>query len=174
MAHKDWHVENGENGGANGDTPPPSPPTEEEMAEKARYLTTQAKDDPVRYIHNEIGYNFRLTNIQAALGVAQLEQLTGFLKPGRRIPLPYEIKDDLLLALYRLGPEGGFGHQLIQITPLSPAALDGGLRRSRRTNHVVRSLQREQLPVRGTAHRHKLSWRGLAYLWERFGLQFET
>jgi len=50
------------------------------LAVKAKYLTTQAKDDPVRYIHNEIGYNFRLTNIQAALGVAQLEQLSGFLE----------------------------------------------------------------------------------------------
>ena len=51
-----------------------------EYADKARYLTTQAKDDEVRYIHNEIGYNFRLTNIQAAMGVAQLEQLPGFVK----------------------------------------------------------------------------------------------
>ena len=42
---------------------------DEELAEKARYLTTQAKDDHVRYIHHEIGYNFCLTNIQAALGV---------------------------------------------------------------------------------------------------------
>lgn len=50
------------------------------LAEKARYLTNQAKDDPVRYIHNEIGYNFRLTNLQAALGLAQLEQLEGFIK----------------------------------------------------------------------------------------------
>jgi len=50
------------------------------LAEKARYLTTQAKDDPIRYIHHEIGYNFRLTNIQAALGVAQLEQLPDFLE----------------------------------------------------------------------------------------------
>ena len=33
-------------------------------AERAKYLTTQAKDDPVRYIHNEVGYNFRLTNIR--------------------------------------------------------------------------------------------------------------
>jgi len=98
----------------------------------------------------------------------------GFLKPGRRIPLPYEVKDALLLALFRLGPEGGFRHQLIDILPLSPEALDGALRRSRRSNHVVRSLQREQLPVRGTAYRHPLTWRGLAYLWERFGLQFET
>lgn len=53
---------------------------DEEMAHKARYLTTQAKDDEERYIHKEIGYNFRLTNIQAALGVAQLEQLPNFLK----------------------------------------------------------------------------------------------
>ena len=56
-----------------------------DLADKARYLTTQAKDDPVRYIHNEIGYNFRLTNIQAALGVAQLEQLPGFLERKQEI-----------------------------------------------------------------------------------------
>jgi len=49
------------------------------LADSARYLTTQAKDDPVHFVHNEIGYNFRLTNIQAALGLAQLEQLPGFL-----------------------------------------------------------------------------------------------
>lgn len=52
----------------------------EEYAKRARYLTTQAKDDKVRYIHNEIGYNYRLTNIQAALGLAQLEQLPKYLK----------------------------------------------------------------------------------------------
>lgn len=49
-------------------------------AEKARYMTTQAKDDSLHYIHNEIGYNFRLTNIQAAMGVAQLENLKKYLK----------------------------------------------------------------------------------------------
>ncbi len=47
----------------------------EEWASRAKYLTTQAKDDPIEYIHNEIGYNYRLTNIQAAMGVAQLEQI---------------------------------------------------------------------------------------------------
>lgn len=49
------------------------------LAEKAKYLTTQAKNDKVRYVHNEIGYNFRLTNVQAAMGVAQLEQLPKFI-----------------------------------------------------------------------------------------------
>lgn len=53
---------------------------DKKMAEKAKYLTTQAKDDAVRYVHNEVGYNFRLTNIQAALGVAQLEQLPAFIR----------------------------------------------------------------------------------------------
>lgn len=51
-----------------------------EYAEKAKYLTTQAKDDELRYLHGEIGYNYRLTNIQAALGVAQLEQLPEYIK----------------------------------------------------------------------------------------------
>ena len=54
--------------------------SDETLADKAKYLTTQAKDDDVRYIHNEIGYNYRLTNIQAALGVAQLEQLPRYLE----------------------------------------------------------------------------------------------
>jgi len=44
-------------------------------AERAKYLTTQAKDDPVEYVHHEVGYNYRLTNIQAALGCAQMEQM---------------------------------------------------------------------------------------------------
>lgn len=63
-----------------------------EYAEKARYLTTQAKDDEVRYIHNEIGFNFRLTNIQAAIGVAQLECLQDFLDVKRRIYAAYKDK----------------------------------------------------------------------------------
>jgi perosamine synthetase len=56
----------------------------EETADKARYLTTQAKDDEVRYIHDQIGFNYRLTNIQAAVGVAQLEKLKGFIAVKRR------------------------------------------------------------------------------------------
>jgi perosamine synthetase len=38
-------------------------------------LTTQAKDDPVEYEHGSVGFNYRLTNVQAAIGVAQLEKL---------------------------------------------------------------------------------------------------
>jgi perosamine synthetase len=61
----------------------------EDWAEKAKYLTTQAKDDPLEYMHNEIGYNYRLTNIQAAMGVAQLEQLDEYIDTKRRIAATY-------------------------------------------------------------------------------------
>lgn len=50
-----------------------------ELLNKARYLSTQAKDDAVYFKHNEIGYNYRMTNLQAAVGVAQLEQLEDFI-----------------------------------------------------------------------------------------------
>jgi perosamine synthetase len=58
-------------------------------ARKATYLTTQAKDDPVEYIHNEIGYNYRLTNIQAAMGCAQMEKLGEYIAAKRRIAASY-------------------------------------------------------------------------------------
>lgn len=44
-----------------------------------RYLSTQAKNDVHYYIHNEVGYNYRMTNLQAALGVAQMEELPEFI-----------------------------------------------------------------------------------------------
>ena len=44
-----------------------------------RFLSTQAKTDPHYYIHNEVGYNYRMTNLQAALGVAQMEELPEFI-----------------------------------------------------------------------------------------------
>ena len=56
---------------------------EAQFAERAKYLTTQAKDDEVRYLHNDVGYNYRLTNVQAAIGVAQLERLPDFLRTKR-------------------------------------------------------------------------------------------
>lgn len=61
----------------------------ETWARKAKYLTTQAKDDPLEFIHNEIGYNFRLTNIQAAVGCAQMEVLADYIAIKRRIAATY-------------------------------------------------------------------------------------
>lgn len=52
----------------------------EDHLKKAKHLTTQAKVDEVYFIHDEIGYNYRMTNLQAALGLAQLEQLESFIE----------------------------------------------------------------------------------------------
>ena len=51
-----------------------------EAVDHIRFLSTQAKTDPHYYIHDEVGYNYRMTNLQAALGVAQLEELPEFIK----------------------------------------------------------------------------------------------
>jgi len=59
------------------------------LAERARYLSTQAKDDPSAFVHKEIGYNYRLTALQAAVGLAQLERLPEFLERKRSIAARY-------------------------------------------------------------------------------------
>ncbi len=57
---------------------------DENSATHMKYLTTQAKDDEIYFIHNEIGFNYRMTNLQAALGIAQLELLDRFIKIKRK------------------------------------------------------------------------------------------
>ena len=50
------------------------------VVDHIRFLSTQAKNDPHYYIHDEVGYNYRMTNLQAALGVAQMEELEEFIR----------------------------------------------------------------------------------------------
>lgn len=51
-----------------------------EVVDHIRFLSTQAKTDPHYYLHDEIGFNYRMTNLQAALGVAQMEELPEFIR----------------------------------------------------------------------------------------------
>lgn len=71
----------------------------EAWARRAKYLTTQAKDDPIEFVHGEVGFNYRLTNIQAALGCAQLEQLDSYLERKRAIAERYDAAFDGLGGL---------------------------------------------------------------------------
>jgi aminotransferase in exopolysaccharide biosynthesis len=57
---------------------------DESYADYARYLTTTAKDDPVHYIHHHVGYNYRMSNLHAALGCSQMELLDGFIDTKRK------------------------------------------------------------------------------------------
>jgi perosamine synthetase len=63
------------------------------LGELAKHLTTTAKL-PHRwaFVHDQVGYNYRLPNINAALGCAQLEQLPSFLKKKRALAERYREK----------------------------------------------------------------------------------
>ena len=62
---------------------------EKMLAEKAFYFSNQAKDDKIKFIHNDIGYNYRLTNLQAAVGLAQSENIEKILTKKRKIHKTY-------------------------------------------------------------------------------------
>jgi perosamine synthetase len=63
------------------------------LASRTKYLSTQAKDDPVAFTHDEIGFNYRLSNLQAAVGLAQVERLSSILSYKRNV---HEIYSKLL------------------------------------------------------------------------------
>ncbi len=64
---------------------------DELLAKKAKHITTTAKvPHPYEYIHDEIGFNYRLTNLNAALGVAQMENLNIFIQKQRKLAKKYE------------------------------------------------------------------------------------
>jgi len=61
----------------------------EELAKKAKHLTTQAKASQMEYIHDEIGYNYRLVNVLAAIGVAQMEEFPTLLENKQKMDYYY-------------------------------------------------------------------------------------
>lgn len=62
---------------------------DEKLAWRIRHLVTQAKREGLDYFHDEIGFNYRLSNIHSALGVAQLENLGRFIEVKRKNALIY-------------------------------------------------------------------------------------
>ena len=64
---------------------------DEELAERARYLSTQAKvPHQWEFVHDEIGYNYRMPNVNAAIGVAQLENIDLYLSKKRKLASHYQ------------------------------------------------------------------------------------
>ena len=76
-----------------------------EHLKRAEHLTTTAKVDALTYFHDEVGYNYRLVNVLAALGVAQLEQLDSFI--ASKIDTATYYRDNLKGV-------GDIGFQLVQ------------------------------------------------------------
>ncbi len=77
-----------------------------DKAEKVMYLAAQAKDDGLRYKHNNVGYNYMMNNIQSAVGIAQMEQLEGFIKTKEANYLLYKelLKDVKGITLLPFSP----------------------------------------------------------------------
>jgi dTDP-4-amino-4,6-dideoxygalactose transaminase len=65
----------------------------DEIAIKAKHITTTAKTDPMEYYHDQVGYNYRLVNILAAVGLAQMEYFDDILK--RKKQIDYNYKNEL-------------------------------------------------------------------------------
>jgi aminotransferase in exopolysaccharide biosynthesis len=80
---------------------------DETLGQKAKHLTTTAKiPHPYEYVHDEIGYNFRMPNLNAALACAQLEQLTGFIDNKRKLALEYSAFFSGHGIKFRVEPKG--------------------------------------------------------------------
>jgi perosamine synthetase len=64
---------------------------DEALAKRAKHITTTAKvPHPYEYIHDEVGYNYRLTNLAAAMGVGQMESLEFFIGKQRELASEYK------------------------------------------------------------------------------------
>jgi len=64
---------------------------DEDFANRAKYLTTTAKKPhPYEFFHTDAGYNFRMPNVNAAVGVAQMESLPLFLENKRKLAMEYK------------------------------------------------------------------------------------
>lgn len=122
-----------------------------ELARRARHLTTQARVPGDEYRHDEIGYNYRLTNIQAALGVAQLEQLESFVERKQAIAARYHrgLSD---LTGVELKPEAEWANSTWWMYPV---LIDRGRTGKDRTDvmHGLRDRNIESRPVWTPIHR---------------------
>lgn len=124
--------------------------------DKIRYLSTQAKDDAANFIHNDVGYNYRMTNIQAAIGVAQLERLEEFIEIKKRNYLRYkagieEIKGAKLLGFRPdIRPNYWFYSLYLQDGKADKQAVIDGLAQRGIQSRPIWGLIPEQKPYAGS------------------------
>jgi len=130
---------------------------DEALLAHAKHLTTQAKADEANFIHDEIGYNYRLTNLQAALGLAQMEQLEAFIDIKKR---NYDLYKELLGSVdglrilpFREGIRSNhwfYSLYLEDSFPLRPAELIAKLKAASIQSRPIWGLIHQQLPYLGS------------------------
>lgn len=125
--------------------------------EHMQYISTQAKDDVHYYIHNEVGFNYRMTNLQAALGVAQMEELPEFIeRKHKNYELYAELLEEFELGKLLAFREGTYSNQWFYSLELSMERLNHATMRDIITALEERGVQtraiwgliHEQLPYK--------------------------
>lgn len=130
-----------------------------------RYLSTQAKKDPHYYIHDEVGFNYRMTNVQAAIGVAQIEKLAEFIQRKQDNYMKYKVLFmDLEFGKMLEFREGTFSNKWFYSLELKMDMLRGSLR------DVITKLQEagvQTRPIWGLIHEQMPYKNTMAYKVER-------
>lgn len=136
-----------------------------EAVEHMQYISTQAKDDPHYYIHNEVGFNYRMTNLQAALGVAQMEELPEFIeRKHRNYDLYRELLGDASFGRMLGFREGTYSNQWFYSLELPIGQMKDSLR------EVITKLEERGVQTRaiwGLIHEQKPYQEFPAYEMER-------
>lgn len=125
-----------------------------------RYLSTQAKDDVHYYVHNEIGFNYRMTNLQAALGVAQMEELSEFVeRKHKNYDLYKELFADFKYVRILGFRSGTYSNQWFYSLELNMECMKGSLRdvitkleESGVQTRAIWGLIHEQKPYKDALH----------------------
>ena len=124
-----------------------------EDLKKIKYLSTQAKDNELYYIHHEVGYNYRMTNLQAAIGLAQIEKLEKFIDIKEKNYLQYKRRIEKIDGLDLLDFNSKTRPNYWFYSIIIDKAVYGQSR-----DELLNSLSREKIqtrPIWGLIHKQK-------------------
>ena len=116
---------------------------DEELVKKARFLATQAREPEIHYEHKELGYNYRLSNLLAAVGRGQLRVLDDRVKMRRLIFKRYYNRLSAIEGIVFM-PEATYGHSNRWLTTLT---VDPKKTRANR-NRIIQVLEKENIEAR--------------------------
>jgi len=141
----------------------------EELAGRAKHITTTAKvTHPWEFFHDQLGYNFRLPNLNAALGVAQMEKLPDYLARKRELALQYKtFFKDMNVRFMSEPPNAVSNYWLNTLLFLDKQQRDAFLKYSNAQNIQTRPLWRPMHHLPMYEHCEKISLKNTEFLYER-------
>jgi perosamine synthetase len=141
-----------------------------EFARRAKHLSTTAKTDPYRYEHDEVGFNFRLVNVLAAMGLAQLERFEQTRKRKIDIALAYESLFSIAKGVKLYKEQGYDANQwLNNVVYDSRELMESSFERMRQAQIGARPLWKPFHLQKAFSHIKQpvKSWPNSEWFWER-------